>query len=215
MTRFFVEQGLTLAGCGRSAKAIGKLQKEFGEEHHFSIVDVADAAAVDDWAQQVISRFGSPALLINNAAVTAPNAPLWQVSPDEIDAVLSINLRGTLNVLRAFLPEMITRRAGVVVNFSSGWGRSTSPDVAIYCTTKWGIEGMTQALAQDLAGTGVTAVALNPGVIDTAMLRECFGESAAEYPDPNEWIKRAGPFLLKISARDHGHSLNIPGVPLD
>ena len=213
MTRFFVAEGAVVAGCGRSLEKIAKLQKDFGAPHDFSAVDVADAGAVNAWAKRVISRLGYPNLLINNAAVIARNAPLWDVPADEIEAVLSVNLRGTINVLRAFLPAMIAQKRGVVVNFSSGWGRSTSPDVAIYCTTKWGIEGMTQALAQDLSGTGVTAVALNPGIINTEMLRECFGSTAAAYPDANEWVSRAGSFLLKLSSKHHGRSLDVPGMP--
>jgi NAD(P)-dependent dehydrogenase (short-subunit alcohol dehydrogenase family) len=215
MARFFVTEGAVVAGCGRSLEKITKLQKEFGEKHDLSAVDVANTAAVDAWSERVIARLGSPTLLINNAAVIARNAPLWKIPPNEIEAVLSVNLRGTVNVLRAFLPAMIAAKRGVVVNFSSGWGRSTSPDVAIYCTTKWGIEGMTQAIAQDLSGTGVTAVALNPGVINTEMLRECFGPSAAAYPDANDWVSRAGPFLLKLSSKHHGRSLDVPGMTLD
>ena len=74
----------------------------------------------------------------------------------------------------------------MIVNFSSGWGRSTSAEVAPYCATKWAIEGLSQALAQELP-KGMACVALNPGIIDTEMLRSCFGESAASYPDAAEW----------------------------
>jgi len=70
---------------------------------------------------------------------------------------------------------------------------------------------MTQALSQDLAGTGLTAVALNPGVINTEMLRECFGESATAYPTAEEWVLRAGPFITRIGPKDHGRSLDVPG----
>ncbi len=215
MVRYFIGSGAVIAGCGRSLDVIRRLHDEFGSDHEFSAVDVADASAVDTWAGRILDRCGPPTLLLNNAAVIARNAPLWKVPPAEIDSILSVNLRGTVNVLRAFLPAMIAARRGVVVNFSSGWGRSTSPDVAIYCTTKWGIEGLTRALAQDLEGTGVTAVALNPGVINTEMLQECFGSSANAYPDANEWVTRAGPFLLKLGPKHHGRSLDVPGVPVD
>jgi len=209
--RYFAQEGATVAGCGRSARSLDTLRRELGAKHDFAAVDVADATAVDQWANGVIERFGAPAWLLNNAAVIATNAPLWEVPPEEIDAVLSVNLRGVVNVLRGFLPAMISAKRGVIVNFSSGWGRSTSPDVAIYCATKWGIEGMTQALSQDLAGTGLTAVALNPGVINTEMLRECFGESATAYPTAEEWVLRAGPFISRIGPKDHGRSLDVPG----
>ena len=112
------------------------------------------------------------------------------------------------NVLRHALPVMIDRGMGVAVNFSSGWGRSTSPEVAPYCATKWAIEGLTQSLAEELPG-GVAAVALNPGVIDTDMLRSAWGDGAAAYPDPEEWARRAVPFLEKLGAGDNGGALSV------
>ena len=100
----------------------------------------------------------------------------------------------------------------MVVNFSSGWGRSTSPEVASYCASKWAIEGLTQSLAQDLSAAGgtVAAVALNPGIIDTQMLRSCFAEGASQYPDPADWVRIAGPFLLSLNGKHNGRSLDIP-----
>jgi NAD(P)-dependent dehydrogenase (short-subunit alcohol dehydrogenase family) len=76
--------------------------------------------------------------------------------------VVSVNIVGVANVIRAFAPAMIERGSGVIVNLSSGWGRSVSPEVAPYCATKWAIEGMTKALAEELP-KGMAAVPLNPG----------------------------------------------------
>src|SRR6266481_3283391 len=104
---------------------------------------------------------------------------------------------GPPNVVRHFVPAMVELKSGVIVNFSSGWGRSTNAEVAPYCDSKWGIEGVTQALAQELP-TGMAAVALNPGIINTEMLQSCFGGSASGYASPSEWAKTAVPFLLKI-----------------
>jgi NAD(P)-dependent dehydrogenase (short-subunit alcohol dehydrogenase family) len=86
--------------------------------------------------------------------------------------------------------------------------------VAAYCASKWAVEGLTQALAQELPA-GLAAVAVNPGIIDTEMLRTCFGDAAADYPGADEWVKRAGPFLLRLGRKDNGSSLDVPGVPLD
>src|SRR5262249_24353543 len=150
-----------------------------------------------------------PDLLLNNAALINTNAPLWKVPCEEFDYLIKVNILGVANVLRHFLPAMVARKHGMIVNFSSGWGRSTSPEVAPYCASKWAIEGLTQALAQELP-QGMAAVALNPGVIDTDMLRSCFGSSAGDYPRPEEWAKEAAPFLLKLGAADNGKSLTVP-----
>ena len=106
---------------------------------------------------------------------------LWKVAADEFDRVVDVNIKGVANVIRAFVPAMIEREGGVIVNFSSGWGRSTAPEVAPYCATKWAIEGLTRALAQELP-TGLAAVPLNPGIIDTEMLRSTFGGRAGAFP---------------------------------
>jgi NAD(P)-dependent dehydrogenase (short-subunit alcohol dehydrogenase family) len=98
----------------------------------------------------------------------------------------------------------------MVVNFSSGWGRSTDAEVAPYCATKWAIEGLTRALAQELPA-GMAAVPLNPGIINTEMLRNCFGGSASSYPSPEEWAKRAVPFLLSLGGQHNGQPLTAPG----
>jgi NAD(P)-dependent dehydrogenase (short-subunit alcohol dehydrogenase family) len=102
----------------------------------------------------------------------------------------------------------------VIVNLSSGWGRSASPEVAAYCASKWAIEGLTKALAQELP-EGMAAVPLNPGVINTDMLQKCFGAEAENYPKAREWAQRAGPFILTLGRKDNGQSLSVPGAPLD
>ena len=207
----FAADGWTVSGCGTDAAALQLLAGELGADHHLQVCDVTDPTAVDSFATAVTKRFGAPDLLVNNAATINPNKPLWEVSADEFARVIDVNLKGVHLVIRAFLPSMIQRGKGVVVNFSSGWGRSTSPDVAPYCATKWGIEGLTAALAQELPA-GLAAVALNPGIIDTRMLRSCFGEGASSYPTPKEWAKVAVPFLASLSARHNGKALTVPGM---
>jgi len=212
LAEWFIAQGHVIAGCGRREDGVSTLRKKFGPPHDFTLVDMADDDAVMRWAARLIITHGAPDLLVNNAAVIARNAPLWKVPVDEVSATLAVNVGGTVNAIRHFIPAIITRGHGVIVNFSSGWGRSTSPDVAIYCASKWAIEGLTQALAQELP-KGVAAVALNPGIIDTEMLRSCFGGSASAYPKPADWAKSAGPFLLGLGPKDNGSSVNVPGVP--
>ena len=209
LAEHFIAQGHTVAGCGRAEDGVGRLRMKFGPPHDFTALDVSDDEAVMRWASRLTTTHGAPDLLVNNAAVIARNAPLWKVSASEIAATLSVNIGGTVNTIRHFAPALIARGQGVMVNFSSGWGRSTAPEVAIYCASKYAIEGLTQAFAQELP-EGVAAVALNPGIIDTEMLRSCFADGASEYPKPADWAKRAGPFLLGLTAKDNGRSLDVP-----
>ncbi|HVM49984.1 MAG TPA: SDR family oxidoreductase [Candidatus Acidoferrum sp.] len=210
----FVRLRHTVLGCGRSRDAIEQLRRQFGSAHDFSVVNVALDAEVEPWAARVLGAFGPPDLLVNNAGVINKNAPLWRVPEQEFAHVLDVNVKGTANVIRRFAPAMIKRKRGVIVNFSSGWGRSADAEVAPYCASKWAIEGLTQALAQELPA-GMAAVALNPGVIDTAMLQSCFGASASNYPPPAEWARSAVPFLLGLGPDDNGKQLTVPNTPTD
>ena len=205
----FEEMGHTVLGCGRDHEQIGELVRAFGHPHDFAAVDVASDWQVKAWAQRLLKAHGAPDLLLNNAALINRNAPLWQVPVEEFDAVIDVNIKGVANALRHFVPAMIQRGRGVIVNFSSGWGRSTSPQVAPYCASKYAIEGLTLALAQELPD-GMAAIPLNPGIIDTEMLRSCFGDEAGQYPSATEWAKRAAPFLLNLGPADNGKSLSVP-----
>ncbi|MGK0184672.1 MAG: NAD(P)-dependent dehydrogenase (short-subunit alcohol dehydrogenase family) [Verrucomicrobiales bacterium] len=212
MAERFAADGWTVAGCGRTEEAIEQLRDRLPEPHLFFPCDVSDAESVAAFAEKVLNSVGAPDLLLNNAATINANAPLWEVTEEEFARVIDVNIKGVHAVLRKFLPSMIERGTGVVVNFSSGWGRSTSPDVAPYCATKWAIEGLTQALSQELPNgqNGLAAVALNPGIIDTDMLRSCFGSGAGAYSNAVEWARTAVPFLQKLSAKDNGAALTAP-----
>jgi NAD(P)-dependent dehydrogenase (short-subunit alcohol dehydrogenase family) len=206
----YIRGGHTVIGCGRNGEAVFDLRMAYQEPHDFSVVDVALDNKVAIWAAKVLENDSPPDLLINNAGVMNRLAPLWELEDREFTKVVDVNIRGPVNVIRHFVPAMVARKKGVIVNLSSGWGRSTSPQVAPYCATKFAIEGLTQALAQELP-EGMVTVALNPGVIDTDMLRSCWSDGAASYQKPEAWAKVAAPFLLQLGAKDNGRALTVQG----
>lgn len=204
----FIRGGHTVLGCGRSGEAIFDLRMTYQAPHDFSVVDVALDNKVALWAANVLEGDSAPDLLINNAGVMNRLAPLWELEDREFTKVIDVNVRGVANVIRHFVPPMVARKRGVIVNLSSGWGRSTSPEVAPYCASKFAIEGLTQALAQELPD-GMAAVPLNPGVIDTDMLRSCWADDAGNYPKAEAWAKVAAPFILQLGPKDNGRSLSV------
>ena len=206
----FIKMGHTVAGCGRGAEGILDLRFTYPAPHDFSVVNVADAAKVDLWAERILGVHGAPDLLLNNAGIMNQLAPLWKVPAEEFALVVNVNVTGVANVIRSFVPAMVERKKGVIVNLSSGWGRSVSPEVAPYCASKWAIEGLTKALAEELP-KGMAAIPLNPGVIDTEMLRQCWAEGAASYQKAAAWAKTAAPFLLKLGPKQNGQSLSVGG----
>lgn len=209
MTEQFIQLGHTVFGCTRNSEAVQKLQHKFGTPHNFTAVDVSNEQQVKVWAENLLTNYSPPDLIINNAGVINNLAPLWQVPSEEFSYLIDVNIKGVANIIRHFVPAMIDKRSGIIVNFSSGWGRSTSPHVAPYCASKWAIEGLTQSLAQELPA-GIAAIALNPGIIHTDMLDICFGESAAAYTSINKWVKKAVPFLLQLKPSNNGMSLTVP-----
>lgn len=203
----FAAAGHIVCGCARNSQAIQQLTEQLGDPHRFAVVDVRDDQQVKQWSEQVL-KMGVPELVVNNAGVINSSAPLWQVPAAEIDDVIDVNVRGVISVLRHFLPAMIERGRGVIVNTSSGWGRSASGNVAPYCASKWAVEGLTRSLAEELP-PGMAAVPLNPGVIHTKMLESCFGVSAESYMEPDEWARRAVPFLLELDHNNNGQPLTV------
>jgi NAD(P)-dependent dehydrogenase (short-subunit alcohol dehydrogenase family) len=207
LAEWYIANGHTVIGCGRSAEILN-LRFAHPAPHDFTALDVAEENKVALWSEHVLARHGAPDLLINNAALMNNPAPLWQVPAAEFNRLIDVNIKGVANVIRHFVPAMVARKSGVIVNFSSGWGRSTSPEVAPYCASKYAMEGLTLALAGELP-KGMAAVPLNPGVIDTDMLRQCWADGASSYPQATAWAKVAAPFTLQLGAKDNGRSLSV------
>lgn len=209
MTENFIAEGCTVIGGARNEAAIAQLNQTYGTPHQFTAVDVAQEAQVQAWRDKILETYDPPELLINNAALINQSTEFWNVPTAEFDQIIDVNIKGVANVMRQFLPAMIAKNRGIIVNFSSGWGRSTSPHVAPYCATKWAIEGLTRAIAQELP-SGMAAIPLNPGIIHTEMLETCFGSSAANFTPVEAWVKKAVPFLLKIKPQQNGQPLTVP-----
>ena len=205
----FAATGWAVSGCGTKADRVTEIATRLGSPHFFDVCDVTDESEVAAFVAEAIHRHGPPDLLVNNAALMNDPAPLWDVPANEFSRLIDVNVKAVHLVIRAALPAMIARGSGIVVNLSSGWGRSTSPEVAPYCASKFAIEGLTAALAQELP-PGLAAVALNPGVIDTDMLRQCWADSASAYPDAATWSRSAVPFLQSLTTRHNGQPLTVP-----
>lgn len=203
-------EGHVVHGCGRSEEALAELRAACPSSSSFRRVDVADARDVEGWASEVLGATGPPDLLINNAGIINSRAPLWEVPEDEMARVLGVNVLGTVHVIRAFVPAMIERGRGVVVNLSSGWGQFSAPMVGPYCASKFAVEGLTGSLAAELP-EDVVAVALQPGIIHTEMLDTAFGADASAHWSPEEWVDVAAPFILGLGPEHRGKSVRVPG----
>ena len=204
----FIDSGHKVSGCSRNTQRMNELREQFGEEHYFEAVDVSDPDQVYSWASNCLEQQGAVDLIVNNAAIINPNANMWEVDDQQWSELININVKGVFYVSKAFLPSLIKANHGVLVNVSSGWGRSAAAEVATYCCSKWAVEGLTRSLAEEVP-SGVAAIPLNPGIIHTTLLESCFGSSASHFPSPQQWAETAVPFLLGLSAADNGQPLTV------
>jgi 3-oxoacyl-[acyl-carrier protein] reductase len=128
-------------------------------------VDVTDATAV----RAVADRIGPVDILVNSAGVVGPNAPLWEIPPDGWDRTLAVNVIGTVNTCRVFVPGMRERGWGRVVNIASIAGKDGNPNMSPYSASKAAVIALTKSLGKELATSGVLANVIAPALIETPM----------------------------------------------
>jgi meso-butanediol dehydrogenase/(S,S)-butanediol dehydrogenase/diacetyl reductase len=134
-------------------------------------VDVRDEGQTQAMARAALDRFEKIDVLVNNAGVISVS-PVLNLSVEDWDRVLDVNLKGTFLGSKAVLPHMTRRGSGRIVNISSQAGKRGSAGLSHYCASKWGVIGFTQSLAHEVGRFGVTVNAVCPGEVDTAMWRE-------------------------------------------
>jgi 2-keto-3-deoxy-L-fuconate dehydrogenase len=144
-------------------------------------LDVTREDAARDAASTVHSRHGRVDVLVNNAGIGHVGTIL-QATGDDLDRLYAVNVRGVFNVTKAFLPAMISRRAGVVVNIASIGGIVGIRDRLAYCTTKFAVVGLTKSLALDHALDGIRVNCICPGRVETPFVKA----RLREYPDPEK-----------------------------
>ncbi|EEK89651.1 Short-chain dehydrogenase/reductase SDR [Bacillus cereus m1550] len=206
----FHELGWNIYGCGRSKDKIEELKKQYSKIHDFQVIDVSDSQQVNNWANYILNTHTAPDMIINNASIVNQNAQLWKITAQEFENVMNVNVNGVVNVIRAFVPAMVARKEGIIINMSSSWGREGEAELAPYCASKFAIEGITKSMALELPH-GMAVVALDPGgSISTPMLKSCAPQYINESPTPETWSQKAIEYILNITIDKNGDSLTCP-----
>ena len=146
---------------------------------HTAAVDITDFVSIEAAAADVVQRFGTVHILVNNAGIAGANKPSWELSIDEWRQVIDIDLTGVFLCCKAVVPRLIAEKRGRVVNIASIAGKEGNPNAAHYSAAKAGVIGFTKSLGKELAKTGVIANCVTPAVIQT----DIFAQMAPQHID--------------------------------
>ena len=156
--------------CGRHEAPLKQVADEIsraGGKCETAVCDVTDLRSVENLAKRVENRFRRTDILVNNAGIGGPGGPLHQMSPEAWDKVMNTNLRGVFYCIRAFAPMMISAGSGHVVNISSIAGKNPLANAATYAASKWGLNGLSYSVAEELRGHGIRVSVVCPGSVHT------------------------------------------------
>jgi len=144
-----------------------RIEADHGTHVHVARVDVRDRETVDLAARAVLETGDVPDILLNNAGLARGMSKIWEGDPEAWDEMIDTNVKGLLNVTRAFLPAMVERNRGHVINIGSTAGHTTYPNGNVYAATKFAVHALTQGTSLDLAGTAIRVTAIDPGFVET------------------------------------------------
>ena len=177
--------GGSVVVCGRSLKPLQTAASEIaaaGGQTKVMQCDVSNLESVQALAAFVEKSFGRIDILVNNAGVGSFAAPLHELTPEEWEKVLNTNLRGVYYCIRSFAPMMIRAKAGHIVNISSLAGKNALPSGAAYAASKWGLNGLSYSVAEELRPHNIRVAVVCPGSVDTDL-------SPHTGKDPNKMLK--------------------------
>ena len=174
IARRLASMGATVAITARDEARLNEVAREIessGGKAEIAAFDLLDPAAVTRFAETIQKRYGRCDILVNNAGVGFIGSPLHQMPPEDWDTVLGTNLRGPYLMIRAFAPIMIAAskegRAGHIVNISSLAGHNPLKNGAAYAASKWGLNGLTYSVAEELREYGIRVSVVAPGSVNT------------------------------------------------
>jgi 3-oxoacyl-[acyl-carrier protein] reductase len=164
--------GATAVLCGRTRAALESVAQaitQAGGKAEVVSCDVTSLRSVEAAAGRVEASFGRVDVLVNNAGVGGFGGPLHQLPPDSWEQILNTNLRGVYYAVRAFAPMMIRARSGHIINISSLAGKNALPNGAAYAASKWGLNGLSYSLAEELRGCNIRVAVICPGSTNTEL----------------------------------------------
>lgn len=180
IARELAQLGATTVICGRNRTRLEQTAREIQCESQ--ICDVSDWNSVAALAQRINQTFNRVDILVNNAGIGSFGSPLHTMPLENWDGVLNTNLRGVFYTVRALAPLMISSGGGDIINISSIAGKNALPNGAAYAASKWGLNGLSYSLAEELRGHKIRVSVICPGSTNTEL-------SPHEGKDPNKMLQ--------------------------
>jgi 3-oxoacyl-[acyl-carrier protein] reductase len=172
VARTLSELGATAVLCGRNRsnlESVAQAIARVGGRAEAVPCDVTSLESVEAAARQVETSFGRVDVLVNNAGIRGFGGPLHQLPPDNWDQILNTNLRAVFYTTRAFAPLMIRARSGHIINISSLAGKNALPNGAAYAASKWGLNGLSSSMAEELRSHNIRVAVICPGSTNTEL----------------------------------------------
>jgi meso-butanediol dehydrogenase/(S,S)-butanediol dehydrogenase/diacetyl reductase len=168
------EDGANIAVCDIDSDTAAETAARIKERGVKAIglqLDVRDREGIEEMIRRVVNTWGRIDILINNAGITI-SKPVIEFEEQEWDRTIDINLKGVFNCSQLVVRKMIEQGSGKIVNIASESGKTAKPEFSVYAASKFGVVGLTQGLAQEVARFGINVNAVCPGIVHTAMWEE-------------------------------------------
>lgn len=229
MARAFVANGAKVFVCDIDRAGLAELAREL-PGLVTGLCDVSEREQIERMVTDAAQALGGIDVLINNAGIAGPTAPVAELDPEAWEKVLQVNLTGTFNVTRLVIPHLIRAGGGAIINMSSAAGRFGYPNRGAYATSKWGLIGFTKTLSIELGDHGIRVNAILPGPVDGPRIQKVFEgraqvsgrtiEEVTQESMANQSIKalvdpRDIAALAFFLASDAGKSLSGQLLPID
>jgi len=194
LCNYFLQNEWNVATCSRSLAGKEELMSESAGEFYFQQLDVRDPLAIQKFVDHVHTKWDTIDLLINNASVLGPMKEIEAYTNEEWQEVVEINLNGTFYFTKAVLPFL--KRGSIILNISSGAAVKGKKKWGAYAASKFGLEGFTQVLQDELVDKGIRVHSIDPGAMQTSMRRAAYPE---EDPTKNRTPEQVARVIFDIA----------------